>query len=228
MKPSVKVLFLNTRKRLIDCGVLLCLGRQPDVIILAELTQGSQKEYEKSLKVLGFKHMSRPTLHSRRRHIRIYSKYELEADRRTSLHGNRLKNNWVRCRIKGITISAVHMPTRAKKRKPFADLKRWMAKHAESRTLLIGDFNTAPSDKKWGPQLKTWTEFGWRNLWDETPRGDKAWTFKGTRKSDRRRRIDHAFAGQGLGNAKLTHLPDFRVKRLTDHSGLLVTINQGK
>ena len=223
----MRILFLNVRKKSIDCRDLLKMARRPHVIILAELLQGSQTHYETGLQKT-HEHMSRPTLYSRRRHIRIYSKYELEADRRTSLRGNRLKNNWVRCRIKGVTISAVHMPTRAKKRKPFADLKRWMAKHAESRTLLIGDFNTDPSDKKWGPQLKAWTEFGWRNLWDETPGGDKAWTFKGTRKSDRRRRIDHAFAGKGLRNVKLTHLPDFRVKRLTDHSGLLVTINQGK
>jgi exonuclease III len=222
MKPSVKVLFLNTRKRLIDCGVLLCLGRQPDVIILAELTQGSQKEYEKSLKVLGFKHMSRPTLHSRKRHVRLYSKLPLKSNRRFSRNGNKLKNNWLYCRINGVLISVIHMPTKGMKERPFDQLWEWMKKQADNRTLLIGDFNTDLSDKKWGRQLKTWTEFGWRNLWDGTPGGDKAWTFKGTRKSDQRRRIDHAFAGQGLRNAKLTHLPSFRLRRLSDHSGLLV------
>jgi exonuclease III len=222
----VKVLFLNTRKKRIDCGVLLRIGRRPDVIVLAELLQGSQKHYEAGLVAAGFKHCSRATLHSRKRHVRLYSKLELESDERFSRQGNKLKNNWVRCRIDGVTISAVHMPTKGKKRKPFKQLKPWMRKHGDKRALMIGDFNTDPSqDKKWRPQLIEWVDaFGWRNLWDKVAGGPEAYTFKGTRKSDKPRRIDHAFAGKGLPKTRLIHLPAFRLKGLTDHSGMLVIL----
>ena len=221
----MKVLFLNTRKKRIDCGTLLRIGRRPDVIVLAELLQGSQRHYEAGLASAGYENCSRATLHSRKRHVRVYSKFELESDERFSLQGNKLKNNWVRCRIGGVTISAVHMPTQGKKRKPFAQLQPWMRKNADQRTLMIGDFNTDPSkDKKWGPELASWLEHGWRNLWDKVPAGKKAYTFQGTRKSDKPRRIDHAFAGRGLKKARLVHLPAFRTKSLTDHSGLLVVI----
>ena len=221
----MKVLFLNTRKKRIDCGALLRIGRCPDVIVLAELLQGSQRHYEAGLVAAGFKHNSRPTLHSRKRHVRVYSKPELESDERFSLQGNKLKNNWVRCCIKGVTISAVHMPTKGKKRKPFKQLKPWMRMNAGKRALMIGDFNTDPDkDSIWGPQLVGWEALGWRNLWDKAPGGPRAYTFKGTRKSDKPRRIDHAFAGKGLPKARLIHLPAFRLKGLTDHSGLLVVI----
>ena len=222
----MKVLFLNTRKKRIDCGALLRIGRRPDVIVLAELLQGSQKHYEAGLVAAGFKHCSRATLHSRKRHVRVYSKPELETNTRFSRQGNKLKNNWVRCRIDGVTISAVHMPTKGKKRKPFKQLKPWMRMNAGKRALMIGDFNTDPSqDKKWGQHLIEWVDaFGWRNLWDKAPGGTKAYTFKGTRKSDKPRRIDHAFAGKRLPKARLIHLPAFRLKGLTDHSGLLVVI----
>jgi exonuclease III len=222
----VKVLFLNTRKKRIDCGILLRIGRQPDVIVLAELLQGSQKHYEDGLASVGFKHCSRATLHSRKRHVRLYSKRKLQSNERFSRQGNKLKNNWVRCRIEGVTISAVHMPTQGMKRKPFKQLRPWMRKHANERTLMIGDFNTDPDkDSTWGPQLIEWIDaFGWRNLWDKAPCGNKAYTFKGTRKSDKPRRIDHAFAGKGLPKARLIHLPAFRLKGLTDHSGLLAVI----
>ena len=222
----MKVLFLNTRKKRIDCGALVRIGRRPDVIVLAELLQGSQRHYEAGLVAAGFKHNSRPTLHSRKRHVRVYSKPKLDSDERFNLQGNKLKNNWVRCRIDGVTISAVHMPTKGKKRKPFKQLSPWMRKHGDKRTLMIGDFNTDPSqDKKWGPHLIEWADaFGWRNLWDKAPGGTKADTFKGTRKSDKPRRIDHAFAGKRLPKARLIHLPAFRLKGLTDHSGLLVIL----
>ncbi len=220
----MKVLFLNTRKKRIDCGTLLRIGRRPDVIVLAELLQGSQRHYEAGLVAAGFKHCSRATHHSRKRHVRLYSKLELESDERFSRQGNKLKNNWVWCTINGVTISAVHMPTKGKKRKPFKQLKPWMRKHGDKRALMIGDFNTDPSqDKKWRPQLIEWVDaFGWRNLWDKVPGQTKAYTFKGTRKSDKPRRIDHAFTGKGLPKARLIHLPAFRLKGLTDHSGLLV------
>lgn len=221
----MKVLFLNTRKKCIDCGALLRIGRRPDVIILAELLQGSQKHYETGLESAGYEHCSKATLHSRKRHVRVYSKPELETNTRFSRQGNKLKNNWVRCCIDGVTISAVHMPTQGMKRKPFKQLRPWMRKHADKRALMIGDFNTDPEvDLKWGPQLVGWESLGWRNLWDKAPGGDKAYTFKGTRESDKPRRIDHAFAGKGLPKARLIHLPDFRLKGLTDHSGLLVVI----
>ena len=67
----MKVLFLNTRKKHIDCGVLLRIGRRPDVIVLAELLQGSQRRYEAGLVAAGFKHTSRATLHSRKRYVRV-------------------------------------------------------------------------------------------------------------------------------------------------------------
>jgi len=221
----VKVLFLNTRKKRIDCGALLRIGRRPDVIVLAELLQGSQKHYEAGLVTAGFKHCSRPTLHSRKRHVRLYSKLELESDKRFSRQGNKLKNNWVRCRIDGVTISAVHMPTKGMKEKPFDQLQPWMRRNADKRALVIGDFNTDPDkDSFWGPQLDGWVALGWRNLWDKVPGGKKAYTFEGTRKSDEPRRIDHAFAGKGLPKARLIHLPSFRLKGLTDHSGLLVVL----
>jgi hypothetical protein len=222
----VKVLFLNTRKKRIDCDTLIRIGRRPDVIILAELLQGSQKHYEDGLVSAGLKHYSRATLHSRKRHLRVYSKLELETDTRFSRQGNKLKNNWARCRINGVTISAVHMPTQDMKRKPFKQLRPWMRKNADKRALMIGDFNTDQSqDKQWGPQLIEWVDaFGWRNLWDEAPGGTKAYTFKGTRKSDEPRRIDHAFAGKGLPKARLIHLSAFRLKGLSDHSGLLVIL----
>ena len=219
----MKVLFLNTRKKHIDCSALLRIGRRPDVIVLAELLQGSQKHYEDGLASAGYVHRSRPTLHSRKRHVRIYSKLELETDERFSRQGNKLKNNWVWCRIGGVTISAVHMPTQGMKRKPFKQLRPWMRKHVDKRAMMIGDFNTDPDkDSIWGPQLVGWEALGWRNLWDKAPGGAKAYTFKGTRESDKPRRIDHAFAGKGLPKARLIHLPAFRLKGLTDHSGLLV------
>ena len=52
----MKVLFLNTRKKRIDCGALLRIGRRPDVIVLAELLQGSQRHYEAGLVAAGYKH----------------------------------------------------------------------------------------------------------------------------------------------------------------------------
>lgn len=222
----MKVLFLNTRKKRIDCNALVRIGQRPDVIILAELLQVGQKHYEAGLASAGYAHRSRPTLHSRKRHVRVYSKLELETDERFSRQGNKLKNNWVRCYIDGVTISAVHMPTQGVKRKPFKQLRPWIRKHADERALMIGDFNTDPEkDHIWGPQLIEWVDaFGWRNLWDKAPGGTKAYTFKGTRKSDKPRRIDHAFAGKGLPKARLIHLPAFRLKGLTDHSGLLVEI----
>ena len=221
----MKVLFLNTRKKRINCGALLRIGRRPDVIILAELLQRSQRHYEAGLAAAGFKHCSRATLHSRKRHVRLYSKRKLQSNERFSRQGNKLKNNWAWCTINGVTISAVHMPTQGMKRKPFKQLRPWMRKQADKRALMIGDFNTEPSqDRKWGPQLDGWVSFGWRNLWDKAPGGTKAYTFKGTRKSDKPRRIDHAFAGKGLPKARLIHLPAFRLKGLTDHSGLLVVI----
>ena len=222
----MKVLFLNTQKKRIDCGTLLRLGRRPDVIILAELLQGSQRHYEAGLVAAGFKHCSRPTLHSRKRHVRVYSKLELETDERFTQQGNKLKNNWVRCRIAGVTVSAVHMPTQGMKQKPFAQLQPWMRKHGDKHTLMIGDFNTDPAqDTTWGPQLTEWVnDFGWRNLWDKVPGGKKAYTFRGTRKSDKPRRIDHAFAGKALQKARLIHLPAFRLNGLSDHSGLLVIL----
>ena len=221
----MKVLFLNTRKKRIDCGTLLRIGRRPDVIVLAELLQGSQMHYEEGLVSAGFKYCSRASLHSRKRHVRLYSKLKLESDERFSRQGNKLKNNWVICRIAGVTISAVHMPTKGKKRKPFKQLKPWMRKHGDKRALMIGDFNTDPAqDRKWGSQLDRWVSFGWRNLWDKASGGTKAYTFQGTRKSDKPRRIDHAFAGKGLPKARLIHLPAFRSKGLTDHSGLLVEV----
>ena len=221
----MKVLFLNTRKKHVDCGALVRIGRRPDVIVLAELLQGSQKHYAAGLASAGYVHRSRPTLHSRKRHVRVYSKFDLESDERFSRQGNKLKNNWVRCRIKGVTISAVHMPTQGMKRKPFNQLKPWMSKQGACRALMIGDFNTDPAqDPKWGPELTGWLKHGWRNLWDKAPGGTKAYTFKGTRKSDKPRRIDHAFAGKGLPKARLIHLPAFRLNGLTDHSGLLVIL----
>ncbi len=221
----MKVLFLNTRKKHIDCDTLVRIGQRPDVIILAELLQRSQKHYEAGLVAAGYKHSSRATLHSRKRHVRLYSKRKLHSNERFSQQGSKLKNNWVWCTINGVTISAVHMPTKGKKRKPFKQLKPWMRRNADKRALMIGDFNTDPSqDKKWGPQLDGWVSFGWRNLWDKTPGGTKAYTFKGTRKNDKPRRIDHAFAGKGLPRARLIHLPAFRLKGLTDHSGLLVIL----
>ena len=221
----MKVLFLNTRKKRIDCRTLLRIGRRPDVIILAELLQGSQKHYASGLASAGYENCSQATLHSRKRHVRLYSKLELESDKRFSRQGNKLKNNWVRCRIDGVTISAVHMPTKGMKEKPFDQLQPWMRKHGDKRTLMIGDFNTDPDkDSFWGPQLDGWVALGWRNLWDKVPGGKKAYTFEGTRKSDEPRRIDHAFAGKGLPKARLIHLPSFRLKGLTDHSGLLVVL----
>lgn len=222
----MKVLFLNTRKKCIDCGTLLRIGRRPDVIVLAELLQGSQRDYEAGLASAGYVHCSRATLHSRKRHVRVYSKHELETDERFSRQGNKLKNNWVWCMIDGVLISAVHMPTKDMKEKPFDQLKPWIRKHVDMRAIMIGDFNTDPSqDKKWGPQLIEWVAgFGWRNLWDKASGGPKAHTFKGTRKCDKPRRIDHAFAGKGLPKARLIHLPAFRLKGLTDHSGLLVVL----
>lgn len=222
----MKVLFLNTRKKRIDCGALLRIGQRPDVIILAELLQRSQRHYEVGLASAGYVHRSRPTLHSRKRHVRFYSKMKLDSDRRFSRQGNKLKNNWVVCRIDGVTISAVHMPTQGMKRKPFKQLIPWMRKHADERTLMIGDFNTDPDkDSTWGPRLIEWVDaFGWRNLWDKAPGGTKVYTFKGTRKTDTPRRIDNAFAGKGLRKARLIHLPAFRLKGLTDHSGLLVIL----
>ena len=125
-----------------------------------------------------------------------------------------------------MTISAVHMPTLGMKRKPFNQLKPWMSKQGACRALMIGDFNTDPAqDPKWGPQLIEWVnDFGWRNLWDKASGGTKAYTFKGTRKSDKPRRIDHAFVGKRLPKARLIHLPAFRLKGLSDHSGLLVVL----
>jgi exonuclease III len=222
----VKVLFLNTRKKRIDCRTLLQIGRRPDVIVLAELLQGSQRHYEAGLVSAGFKHCSRATLHSRKRHVRVYSKLKLDSDERFILQGNKLKNNWVRCRIAGVTISAVHMPTKGMKEKPFDQLRPWMRKYAAKCALMIGDFNTDPAqDTIWGPQLTEWVnDFGWRNLWDKVPGGKKAYTFRGTRMSDKPRRIDHAFAGKALKKARLVHLPAFRLKGLSDHSGLLVIL----
>lgn len=200
------------------------MGGTPDVIILAELTLGSQKAYQSGLRELGYKHVSRPTLHSRKRHVRLYSKLPVETDNRFNKRGNKLKNNWLWCQIGDVLISGIHMPTKGMKERPFDQLRKWMEKQAETRTLLIGDFNTDHHDEKWGPQLKSWIEFGWRNLWGQTRGGDKAWTFRGTRKADRRRRIDHAFIGKGIPKARLTHLPAFRTRGLSDHSGLLVTL----
>jgi endonuclease/exonuclease/phosphatase family metal-dependent hydrolase len=220
----VKVLFLNTRKKRIDCRTLLRIGRRPDVIVLAELLQGSQRHFEDGLTELDYVHMSRPTLHSRKRHVRLYSRLPLESNDRFIKNGNKLKNNWLWCQIGDVLVSGIHMPTKGMKKRPFEHLQKWMKKQAQSRTLLIGDFNTDHHDEKWGPQLKSWIEFGWRNLWDQTRGGDKAWTFKGARKSDRPRRIDHAFISRGVKKAKLKHLSAFRMSRLSDHSGLLVSI----
>ena len=221
----MKVLFLNTRKKRIDCGALLRIGRRPDVIVLAELLQGSQKHYAAGLASAGYENCSQATLHSRKRHVRVYSKLVLETDTRFSRQGNKLKNNWVWCMIDGVLISAVHMPTKDMKVKPFEQLGTWMRGNAGGRVLMIGDFNTDPAqDRKWGSQLDGWVSFGWRNLWDKAPCGNKAYTFKGTRKSDMPRRIDHAFTGKGLPKARLIHLPAFRLKGLTDHSGLLVVL----
>lgn len=220
----MKVLFLNTGRRLIDCGVLQRLGGKPDVIILAELSQGSQRHFEDGLTEFDYVHMSRPTLHSRKRHVRLYSRLPLESNDRFIKNGNKLKNNWLWCQIRDVLISGIHMPTKGMKERPFDQLRKWMKKQAKTRTLLIGDFNTDPHDEKWGPQLKAWIEFGWRNLWDQTRGGDKAWTFKGARKSDCPRRIDHAFIGNGVKKAKLKHLLAFRTRGLSDHSGLLVQL----
>ena len=221
----MKVLFLNTRKKRIDCGTLMRLGRSPDVVILAELLKTSQKHYEEGLRKVGLGHCSRPTLYSRKRHVRVYSKLELETDERFSRQGNKLKNNWVICQIDGVTISAVHMPTKGMKEKPFDQIRPWMGKQGAGRALMIGDFNTDPDkDSIWGPQLDGWVSFGWRNLWDKAPGGTKAYTFKGARKCDKPRRIDHAFAGKGLPKARLIHLHAFRLEGLTDHSGLLVIL----
>jgi len=221
----MKILFLNTRRKKISCNMLVKLGRKPDVIILAELHQGSQKHYKAGLVAKGFDQCSKPTLHSRKRHVRVFSKLELESDERFSRQGNKLKNNWVWCMIDGVLVSAVHMPTKGMKKDPFEELGIWMRGNASGRALMIGDFNTDPAqDKKWGPQLDGWEALGWRNLWDKVPGGTKAYTFKGTRKSDKPRRIDHAFAGKGLPKARLIHLPAFRLKRLSDHSGLLVQV----
>ncbi len=221
----MKVLFLNTRKKHIDCDTLVRIGQRPDVIILAELSQRSQKHYEAGLVAAGFKHCSRATLHSRKRHVRLYSKRKLQSNERFSRQGNKLKNNWVWCMIDGVLISAVHMPTKDMKEKPFEQLGIWMNAYAGGRALMIGDFNTDPEvDPKWGPQLDGWVSFGWSNLWDKASGGTMAYTFKGTRKSDKPRRIDHAFAGKGLPKARLIHLPAFRLKGLSDHSGMLVVI----
>jgi len=222
----VRVLFLNTGRRLIDCDELLRLGREPDVVILAELTQGNQRAYEKGLEGRGYVHRSRSTLHSRKRHVRLYSKRALESDERFTKNGNKLKNNWLWCRISGVLISGIHMPTKDMKKRPFKHLQKWMKEPADKRTLMIGDFNTDPTqDTTWGPQLTEWVnDFGWRNLWDKVPGGKKAYTFRGTRKSDKPRRIDHAFAGKALKRARLIHLPAFRLNGLSDHSGLLVIL----
>ena len=220
----MRVLFLNTGRRLIDCDELLRLGREPDVVILAELTQGSQRAYEKGLEGRGYVHRSRPTLHSRKRHVRLYSRRALESDERFTKNGNKLKNNWFWCRIDGVLVSGVHMPTKDMKKRPFEHLQKWMKEQADMRALMIGDFNTDPADKKWGPQLKLWLKYGWRNLWDKVPGGKKAYTFRGTRKSDKPRRIDHAFVGKALQKARLIHLPAFRLNGLSDHSGLLVIL----
>ena len=224
--PLVKVLFLNSRKKRIDCDTLVRIGRRPDVIILAELLQRSQRHYEAGLAAAGYKHCSRATLHSRKRHVRLYSKRKLQSNERFSRQGNKLKNNWVWCMIDGVLISAVHMPTKDMKGKPFEQLGIWMRGNAGGRALMIGDFNTDPEkDHIWGPLLIEWVDaFGWRNLWDKAPGGTKAYTFKGTRKSDKPRRIDHAFAGKGLPKARLIHLAAFRLKGLSDHSGLLVIL----
>jgi len=221
----MKILFLNTRRKKIPCNMLVKLGRKPDVIILAELHQGSQKHYEAGLVAKGFDQCSKPTLHSRKRHVRFYSKRKLQSNERFSRQGNKLKNNWVWCMIDGVLVSAVHMPTKGMKKKPFEELGIWMRGNASGRALMIGDFNTDPAqDDNWGPQLIGWEALGWRNLWDKVPGGTKAYTFKGTRKSDKPRRIDHVFAGKGLPKARLIHLPAFRQKRLSDHSGLLVQV----
>jgi endonuclease/exonuclease/phosphatase (EEP) superfamily protein YafD len=218
----VKVLFLNTRKKRIDCGALIRIGRHPDVIILAELLQGSQRHYEEGLKNSGYEHCSRGTFHSRKRHVRVYSQIKFETNGRFTRQGNKLKNNWVWCMTNGVLISAVHMPTQGMKEKPFEQILPWVRRHRNGSALLIGDFNTDPSqDRKWGPQLDGWEELGWRNLWDAV-KDPNAFTFQGTRKSDKPRRIDHAFAAKDLKKARLIHLPAFRLQGLTDHSGLLV------
>lgn len=220
----MKVLFLNTRKKRIECGTLLRIARRPDVIILAELLRGSQKHYEEGLKSAGYEHCSRATLHSRKRHVRIYSKFELETNERFRRQGNKLKNNWAWCKINGVLISAVHMPTQGMKRTAFAQLQPWMRRNADQHVLMIGDFNTDPAkDTTWGPQLSNWEKLGWCNLW-RTVKDKLAFTFQGSRKSDKPRRIDHAFAAKGLKNARLIHLLAFRRQGLTDHSGLLVII----
>ena len=180
--------------------------------------------YQAGLKEIGYKHASRPTLHSRKRHIRAYSKLPLETDDRFSRNGHKLKNNWLWCWVGDILVSGIHMPTKGMKMRPFEQIRAWMEKRAQSRTLLIGDFNTDTCDVKWGPQLKSWVQCGWRNLWNQTKDGDKAWTFKGPRKSDRLRRIDHAFIGSGVRKATLKHLSAFRTRGLSDHSGLLVSV----
>jgi endonuclease/exonuclease/phosphatase family metal-dependent hydrolase len=148
----------------------------------------------------------------------------LETDNRFNKRGNKLKNNWLWCQIGDVLISGIHMPTKGMKKRPFDQIRAWMKKRAQSRTLIIGDFNTDPHDATWGPQLKSWIKYGWRNLWEQTRGGDKAWTFKGARKNDRPRRIDHAFIGDAIKTAKLKHLPSFRLRRLSDHSGLLVEL----
>lgn len=220
----MKVLFLNTHKQRIDAATLKRLGRAPDVIILAELLHGTQRHYEKALKEIGYSHVSRSTLHSRKRHVRLYSKMALESDDRFTTAGNKLKNNWIWCRVDGLLIPGVHLPTKSMKRRPFEQLARWIKQNVTGATLLIGDFNTTCEDEKWGPQLLEWERLGWRNLWNHVRGGKHAWTFKGNRKMDTRRRIDHAFVSLGIRKASLTHLPAFRELNLTDHSGLLVEI----
>ena len=221
----MKVLFLNTHKQRIDAATLQRLGRRPDVIILAELLQGTQRYYEEALKELGYIHVSRPTLHSRKRHVRLYSQLPLESDDRFTTPGNKLKNNWIWCRIGGLVISGVHLPTKSMKRRPFEQLARWTKQNVARAALLIGDFNTTYEDEKWGPQLLEWERQGWRNLWNQVRGGNKAWTFQGTRRTDTRRRIDHAFVGLGIKKVTLTPLSAFRKLGLTDHSGLLVHIS---
>lgn len=206
----------------------------PDTVVITEYRNGRVGELlRSSLAVAGWEHQVAAPTPERHNSVLIVGRQPVKIDDRPLSHADWQRDRHLVVRTSTGTIVAVYLPPGPSKLPSWARLLITAAALATEPTLIIGDFNTGKHhiDEEGatflGPEyIDRIEELGYTDAWRTTHQATRDYTWFSS--AGNGFRLDYAFLSPALAPrlARAEHIHKPRHEAVTDHSGLLVEIDE--
>jgi exodeoxyribonuclease-3 len=208
-----------------------------DVIVLTEFWGGGKGECINSkLREAGYYYQVSSNPDEKVNGILIASKQQIERLPSPGKH-QRIKERWLEVSLprSGLYILGIHIPTKHSelhsKKEFWQEFKQYAHERLETKTIIIGDFNTGLEEDAEGAPLycredmQAVLDIGWIDCWRYTHGSFKQYTWYSN--TGNGFRIDHAlispYLKERLLESYFSHSE--RLQKISDHSLLSVELN---